>query len=59
MKKMFKDDPEIENMNLHQVIKFDSTFEIVIILKVPGGWIYRFFDKNNKSISNGVFIPNY
>ncbi len=45
---------DIYNMELHDTIEIDQ----MRIVRVPGGWIYYYFDlTKNDYKSMGVFIP--
>ena len=50
-----KDGKDIYNMKLHEVIQMDD-FNIV---KVHGGWVYKFLEPHHQADLNGNWILNY
>lgn len=38
---------KLHEMKLHEVLTPDIPKENVSIMRVPGGWIYRFFEPEN------------
>lgn len=43
-------------MELHERLQFDDGGLFTCILRVPGGWIYRSYDKSHEILSS-VFVP--
>lgn len=46
----------IYDLKLHETIVFDEPSIFTTILRVPGGWFYRSFDKSYH-IMSGCFVP--
>lgn len=51
---------QILNLELHEEIVVTGSLNII---KVPGGWVYKFFDEKDTSderptFQSAVFIPN-
>lgn len=44
---------DIYKLLLHE----ERSFSDVRIMRVPGGWIYRFWDIQNDCDGQGVFVP--
>ena len=57
-----KKEKNLYTMDLHEVI-CQTTFSEgtakpdLSILRVPGGWIYLFWDRETQSYSNQIFVP--
>ena len=47
---------DIYNLKLHETLEFDDFGLFTVILRVPGGWFYRSYDKS-QNIATGVFVP--
>lgn len=45
---------EMFNLKLHETI--ETSFGIVI-MRVPGGWIYDCWDTDNDKYKQGTFVP--
>ena len=45
---------ELIDMKLHDTILIDSGTKII---RVPGGWIYRFFESHQITMIDSVFVP--
>ena len=46
---------KIHEMSLHQVIRLGENLEV---MRVPGGWIYRFFQLNRIIAPGGAWSEN-
>lgn len=46
---------DIYNMQLHSVMPIESSNMFTEIMRVPGGWIYRFFENN--VYCGSIFVP--
>jgi hypothetical protein len=46
----------IYELKLHEILVIEDKYLLTTVLKVPGGWIYRSYDKENK-ILGSVFVP--
>lgn len=44
----------IYDLELHETLRTDFD---VVIMRVPGGWIYDCWDIENDEFKQGVFIP--
>ena len=50
------DQKNIYNLKLHQCLELDDPHLYNTILRVPGGWVYRSFDKSC-SMMTSCFVP--
>lgn len=48
--------PNIYKMALHSANVVEDGFLFTVVLRVPGGWIYRSYDKGNQ-VMGAVFVP--
>jgi hypothetical protein len=46
----------IYKLKLHEAHAFDDLGLFTTVLRVPGGWFYRSYDKSH-NIATGVFVP--
>jgi hypothetical protein len=46
----------IYELELHQTLEMDDPHLYNTILRVPGGWIYRYFDMS-RSMLTSCFVP--
>jgi len=44
---------QLVTMELHDEIEYYD----IKVLKVPGGWIYRFYNSDKQNYENPVFVP--
>ena len=49
-------DKTIYDLKLHETLQFDDCGLFTSVLRVPGGWFYRCYDKGN-GIATGCFVP--
>ena len=51
---------ELYNLNLHETIEFGKESKIDCqVMRVPGGWIYRFFQLYQELGGDGRWSENY
>lgn len=50
---------KLHEMKLHEVLTPDIPKENVSIMRVPGGWIYRFFEPESSCGGSGEWSANY
>lgn len=46
----------LHSMKLHERMQFDDGGLFTCVLRVPGGWIYRSYDKSHGILSS-TFVP--
>ena len=49
---------KLHNMKLHDTVSLDTDPTNVMIMRVPGGWVYRFFERHS-SYNDGQWVENY